>query len=98
MASRYWKVYKKYVGILVKMYPYVFDKYYPKILKVDIHHDLIQKTGLSCDTIRCILACWTSRVEYRKVGALGGYRIDLSGNYGEAISAEHVKAFQESLK
>ena len=98
MAGKVWKVYKKHIGILVAQFPEIFNKTDPKILKVGIHRDLIQATGLSGITIRRLLCCWTSRAEYRQVGARGGCRVDLFGNSVEAISEEHLKRFQDSVK
>lgn len=98
MAGKVWKIYKKHIGILIAQFPDIFNKEDPKILKVGINRDLVQATGLSGITIRRLLCCWTSRVEYRKVGARGGCRVDLDGNSVEPISEDHRKYFQESLK
>ena len=98
MASKLFKFYKANIGNLIEKYPEIFNKKDPKILKIGIHHDLVKETGLSGIHIRKLLYIWTHRFEYRQRGACGGYRIDLSGNYGEAISEEHIKSFQESLK
>ena len=98
MAGKVWHIYKKNVGILVKQFPEIFNKKNPKILKVGIHHDIVRETGLSGVTVRRILCCWTSRAEYRKVGAGGGSRFNLAGCAVSEISEEHVQRFQESLK
>ena len=98
MAGKVWQVYKKNIGIIIQKFPEVFNKENPMILKVGIHHDLVRETGLSGVTVRSVLCCWTSRAEYRKVGARGGCRVDLAGCPVSEISQEHVERFQRKLK
>ncbi|QDH46810.1 putative RNA chaperone [Aeromonas phage LAh_8] len=98
MSNKFWKCYKDNIGVLKIRFPKVFNHENPMILKVGVHRDLNEKTGISCTALRRILACWTSRVEYRKVGARGGYRVDLDGNPVEEISEAHVERFKASLR
>lgn len=75
------KIYKEKIGILISLFPVVFDREDPKPLPIGAAEMLLEipDLGLDDDSLHAVLQCWVSRREYVRSAVKYKHRFNLDG-------------------
>lgn len=76
------ELYKEKIGILISLFPVVFDKEDPKPLPIGAAEMLLEipDLGLDDDSLAAVMQCWCSRREYVRSAVRYKARFNFDGS------------------
>lgn len=77
---------------LIKQFPSVFDKKYPKVLSIGIDRQIAEQTDFTLEEAGVLMKIWTARREYKAMGCSVNRRHDLDG-FSSPMSEAHMQCF-----
>lgn len=86
------------IALLIEHWPQLFSETNPKPLKLGIWDDLVATEKVSRRQLRAALKIYCRGKAYRQTLAAGGQRYDINGQPVAAITDEHQKNAEQSLK
>lgn len=82
---------------LIKAYPNIFDKKFPKILSLDIREQIVENTDFTTEQADALMKIWTRRREYKAMGCSVTSRYSLDG-FQRPLTQAHIMCFVGHFK